>query len=52
MQGKKEDLPAPEHQLVQIADYLGKEVDELTKQEVEEVGGQATLEEQQHSGSA
>ncbi|MBP7700491.1 hypothetical protein KA111_00335 [Candidatus Woesebacteria bacterium] len=52
MQGKKEELPATEGQLKQIADFLHKEVEELTVKEVEEVGGQATLEEQQHSGSA
>lgn len=34
-------------QLQQIADHLGKEVDELTDREVDDVAGQATEEEEQ-----
>lgn len=47
----KENLPASEGQLQQIADWLHKDVEDLTREEVENIGGQASEEEQQHSPS-
>lgn len=53
MQSKesREDLPATDDQLEKIADFLHKEVKDLTRREVEDVGGQASEEEQQHPAS-
>lgn len=47
---KKECMPiesASESQLEQIAKFLGKEVEDLTDREVDDVAGQATQEEQE-----